>query len=322
MKQRHLLAACLALTCINAAPAAEIYPARPIRLIIGVPPGGAADFTGRLVAGKLVDALGQNVVVENRGGAGGTIATDIVAKATPDGYTLLLSSSSTHGVGPVVYRNLPYDPFKDFTHIVMINDIPAIMVVHQSIAAKSVKEFVALAKSKAGGYLFASSSSGSGPHLMGELFKLVTGAPIAHVPYKGSGPAVLDLAAGQVHVMFDGPPSLIGQVKAGKLRPLAALSDKRSILLPDLPTMVEVGYPDIKGGVWYGLSGPAGLPAPVSERLRKEVSRIVLLDEIKEKFATGGAIPMPLGPKEYTQFIRAENKKWGEVVRVSGATAD
>ena len=300
----------------------ETYPQRPIRLIVGVPPGGAADFTGRIVGTKMGEALGQTVVVENRGGAAGTIASDIVAKASPDGHTLLLSSSTTHGIGPVLYKKLPYDAIKDFTHIGLINTIPGVMVVHQSVSVNSVKEFVALAKAKPGSLLFGSSGSGSAPHLIGELFKSVSGAPITHVPYKGSGPAVIELAGGQLHAMFDGLPSLIGQIKAGKLRALAATSATRSTVMPELPTMAEAGFPGVEGGLWYGISGPAGVPRAVVEKISKEIVRITALDDVKERFANVGARPTPLAPAPYTKFIRDEMGKWGPVVKSSGASVD
>ena len=298
------------------------YPQRPLRLVVPVPPGGAGDFTGRLVGAKLAEALGQNVVVENRGGAAGVIATEFVSQAAPDGYTFLLSSSTTHGIGPVLYRKLPYDAQKNFTHIGLIATVPAVMAVNQSVPVHSVKEFVALAKARPGTLLFGSSGSGGPPHLMGELFKAVTGAPITHVPYKGSGPAVIDLVGGQLQVMFDGLPSLIGQIKAGKLRAIAAVSATRSAVLPELPTMAEAGYPGIEGGLWFGVSGPAGVPANIVNRMSKEIFAAVAIAEVKERFASVGAFVSPLGPREYTEFIRAENKKWAPVVKASGATID
>lgn len=306
----------------NIATAADIYPQRPIRLIVPVPPGGAADFTGRIVGIKMSESLGQNVVVENRGGAAGTIASDIVAQSAGDGYTLLLSSSTTHGIAPLLYKKLPYDALTSFTHIALINTVPAVMVVHQAVPVNSVKEFVALAKSKPQAFLFGSSGNGSPPHLLGELFKSVTGAPMTHVPYKGSGPAVVELAGGQLHVMLDGLPSLLAQIKAGKLKPLAAASTKRSNVLPDLPTMAEAGYPGVEGGLWFGISGAAGAPAAAVERLSKEVFRITALDEVKERFATVGAFASPLGPRDYTEFIRKDLAKWAPVVKSSGARVD
>ena len=323
MRSLHaLLLAFATFPACGVAATADAYPQRPIRLVVPVPPGGAGDFTGRLIGSKLAETLGQNVVVENRGGAAGVIATEFVAKATPDGYTLLLSSSTTHGIGPVLYRKLPYDAIKDFTHIALIVTVPAVMAVNQSVPAHSVKEFVALAKAKPGTLLFGSSGSGGPPHLMGELFKAVTGAPIVHVPYKGSGPAVLDLVGGQLQVMFDGLPSLLGQIKAGRLRALAAVSANRSAVLPELPTMAEAGFPGVEGGLWFGISGPAGLPRAVVDRLTREVFSAVALADVKDRFAGQGAYVSPLGPPAYTEFIRAENNKWGPVVKASGATID
>lgn len=317
-----LLVVFLLVHAVCGAAVTETYPQRPIRLIVGVPPGGAADFTARITAAKMSEALGQNVVVENRGGAAGTIASDIVAKATPDGHTLMLSSSTTHGIGPVLYKKLPYDALKDFTHIGLINSVPGVMVVHQSVPATSVKEFVALAKAKPGTLLFGSSGSGSPPHLIGELFKSVTGAPIVHVPYKGSGPAVIELAGGQLHAMFDGLPSLIGQIKAGKLRALAATSATRSSLMPELPTMAEAGFAGVEGGLWFGVSGPAGVPRAAVDKISKEIFRITALDDVKERFANVGARATPLAPAAYTKFIRDEMGKWGPLVKSSGASVD
>ena len=300
----------------------SVYPARPIRLIVGVPPGGAADFTARIVGQKLTDALGQNLVVENRGGAGGTIASEIAAKSAPDGYTLLWSSVTTHGVGPVLYSKLPYDALKSFTHIGLAASLPMIMVVHNSVPASSVKELIALAKAKPETLHFASSSSGSLPHLVGEMFKTASGAPIVHVPYKGSGPAVIDLAGGNVQIMFDAPPSLYGQIKAGRLRVLASVASKRSELFPDAPTLIELGFRGMEGVIWYGLSGPAGMPPAIVKRISEELFRLLALPDVKERYLQQGAIPTPMTPQSYTAFIKAEMAKWGPVVKASGAKVD
>ena len=306
----------------STAGAQESYPNRPLRLVISVPPGGAADFTGRILGSKLAEFLGRNVVIENRPGAGGVIATEMVAKASNDGHTLLLSSSTTHGVAPVLYKKLPYDSLKDFSHVALVAVFPGMMVVSSTLPFTSVKELVAAAKAKPGGYLFASSGNGSAPQLLGEQFKIITGAPISHVPYKGSGPAVVDLASGQVHLMFDGLPSLLGQIKGGRLRPLASLSSKRSSVFPDVPTIAEAGFPGVEGGVWYGVSGPPGMSQPVIDRLLKELTRVVALDEYRERLATVGAAPQLLGPKDYVAFVQAEQAKWGKIIKTSGAAPD
>ncbi len=317
-----LFVAGLAGLCTAVGAVAQAYPQRPIRLVVPVPPGGGSDFTARLVAQKMVESLGQNFVVENRGGAAGIIATEIVARANPDGYTLLMSSNTTHGIGPVLYKKLPYDAMKDFTHIGLINSIPAVMVVHQSVAAANVKEFVALAKARPDALSFGSSGGGSSSRLLGELFKSVTGVSLTHVPYKGSGLATMDLASGQLQVMFDGLPSHAAQVRAGKLRVMAILSPKRSNAMPEVPTMAEAGFPGIEGALWYGFSGPAGLPPAVVQRLSSEIFRVAAIDDVIGRFAVMGALATPLGPGDYTEFIRKENAKWGPIVRSSGATAD
>lgn len=298
------------------------FPDRPLRLTIGVPPGGAADFTGRVVAAKLGELLGQSVLVENRPGAGGIVASEFTLKANADGHTLQLTSSTSHGVAPVLYKKLPYDSIKDFTHVALVNVLPGLMAIHADVPAKTVKEFVAVARSRPGGFLFASAGNGSAPQLMGEQFKMVSGAPMTHVPYKGSGPAVQDLAGGQVQVMFDGLPSLLGQIKAGRLRPLAALADKRFAQFPELPTMAEAGYPGLEAGLWFGISGPGGIPRPVVERLTKDLFRIVAMPDVQERFATVGAIPQPLASKAFIAFMLQENRRWAEVIKVSGAVPD
>jgi len=319
MKPAVVVVIALGLASISGASAQGTFPTRPLRLVLSVPPGGAADFTGRVLGAKLAEFLGQHVVIESRPGAGGIVASEYVTKATPDGYTLILSSSTTHGVAPVLYKKLPYDAMKDFTHVAGVSYIPAMMVVHADVPAKSVKELIALAKAKPNGYLFASSGNGSAPQLFGEQFKILTGAQITHVPYKGSGPAVVGLAGGESHIMFDGLPSLIAQIKSGRLRPLVALHDKRFSVFPDVPTAAEAGVAGLEGGIWYGVSGPAGMPPAIVERLAKETFRVLDQTDVRERFATVGGIPMRIGPKDYAAFIVKENRKWGEVVRVSGA---
>jgi tripartite-type tricarboxylate transporter receptor subunit TctC len=316
-----LLLASLAVapSCVRAA---DSFPQRPIRLIVPVPPGGASDFAARIVSQKMGEAFAQNVVVENRGGAAGIIATETVARASPDGYTLLMSSNTTHGIGPVMYKKLPYDAMKDFTHIGLVDSVSAVMVVHQSVPVTTVKDFIALAKSKPDTLAFGSSGAGSSSGLMGELFKFVTGAPITHVPYKGSGLAVIDLSAGQIQVMLDGIPSLLGSIKSGRVKALAALTAKRIAVLPNVPTMAESGYGGVEATLWYGLSGPAGIPRAVVDKISREIFRISTLDDVKERFAGVGAAPTPLTPKDYTEHIRRENAKWAPVVKAAGLQVD
>ena len=320
MRAMKVLIACLAFALAPAALAQSDYPSRPLRLIVTVPPGGAADFIARLVGAKLADSLGQPVVVENRGGAGGTIAADAVAKSPPDGYTLLQNSITTHGVGPHLYAKLPYDPVKDFAPVSGLALLPLIMAVNSDLPARSVEEIIAYAKST--NLNFASSGNGGAPHMAAELFKSVTGAPITHVPYKGSGPAVADLVGGRVQIMFDAAPSLIQHVRSGKLRVLAAASAQRNRLLPEVPTFAELGHPRIAVSLWYGLLAPAGTPRPIIERLNREAVKALESPEIREKLLAQGAEPTPTTPQGFAAFMQDEMSKWGPVVRQAGVKLD
>src|SRR3954466_1743811 len=275
------LLVCLMLTIAPPALAQGEYPNRPIRLIVTVPPGGAADFIARLIGAKLAESLGQPVVVENRAGASGTIAADAVAKAPPDGYTLLQNSITTHGIGPHLFDKLPYDPVKDFAPVSGLALLPLIMAVNADVPAKTVPELIALAKRQP--LNFASSGNGGAPHMAAELFKSVTGAPLVHVPYKGSGPAVADLVGGRVQIMFDAAPSLIQHVRSGKLRVLAAASAERNRLVPEAPTFAELGQPQIAVSLWYGMLAPAGTPRPVIDKLNGAIGKALASPEIVER---------------------------------------
>lgn len=318
--RKFLIAGCAALLAGGAS--AQQYPTKSIRFIVGVPPGGAADFTARIVGQRLTESLGQNLVVENRGGAGGTIASDITAKAAPDGYTLLWSSSTTHGVGPVLYTRLPYDALKDFTHVGLVTSLPMYVVAHAAVPVKSVKELIALAKAKPNTLHFYSSGSGGMPHLVGELFKSVTGAPIVHVPYKGSGPGVVDLAAGNVQLAFDSLPSIYPHVQSGRIKLLATVGKNRSAKYPELPSLAELGYPQVDGMVWYGVSGPAGVPKAVVSRISAELKKILDMPDVKERFGQQGADANFLPPEAFVAFMQAEWAKWGPVVKATGAKVD
>jgi tripartite-type tricarboxylate transporter receptor subunit TctC len=315
----RFLAGCFILLLSSAA-AAQDFPNRPLRLIVTVPPGGAADFIARLVGGKISESLGQPVVVENRGGAGGTIAADAVAKAAPDGYTLLQNSITTHGVGPHLYSKLPYDPVRDFAPVSGLALLPLIMAINAELPFKNVDEVIAGAKQ--GNLNFASSGNGGAPHMAAELFKSVTGAPITHVPYKGSGPAVADLIGGRVQIMFDAAPSLIAHVRGGKLRVLAAASAERNRLLPEVPTFAELGYPKIAVSLWYGLLAPAGTPRSSIEKLNAAVTKALESPEVREKLLAQGAEPMPGTPEAFASFMREEMAKWGPVVKQAGVKLD
>ena len=316
----RLLAACFILVFSSAALAQSDYPNRALRLVVTVPPGGAADFIARLVGGKLSESLGQPVLVENRGGAGGTIAADAVAKAAPDGYTVLQNSITTHGVGPHLYSKLPYDPVKDFTPVSGLALLPLIMAVNTELPVKSVAELVA--HSKANNLNFASSGNGGAPHMAAELFKSVTGAPLTHVPYKGSGPAVADLVGGRVQIMFDAAPSLIAHIRSGRLRVLAAASAERNRLLPEVPTFGELGYPKVAVSLWYGLLAPAGTPKPIVEKLNREVAKALGSPDVREKLLAQGAEPMPGTPQAFASFMQDEMAKWAPVVKQAGVKLD
>jgi tripartite-type tricarboxylate transporter receptor subunit TctC len=316
----RLLTACFILVFSGAVMAQSDYPSRPLRLVVTVPPGGAADFIARLVGGKLSESLGQPVLVENRGGAGGTIAADAVAKAAPDGYTVLQNSITTHGVGPHLYSKLPYDPVKDFAPVSGLALLPLIMAVNAELPAKSVSELIAY--SKTSNLNFASSGNGGAPHMAAELFKSVTGAPLTHVPYKGSGPAVADLVGGRVQIMFDAAPSLIAHVRSGRLRVLAAASAERNRLLPEVPTFSELGYPKVAVSLWYGLLAPAGTPKPIVEKLNREVARALGSPDVREKLLAQGAEPMPGTPEAFASFMQEEMAKWAPVVKQAGVKLD
>jgi len=312
--------ACFVIALSSLASAQGDYPSRPIRLVVTVPPGGAADFIARLVGGKVSEAIGQPVVVENRGGAGGTIAADAVAKAAPDGYTLLQNSITTHGVGPHLYSRLPYDPVKDFAAVSGLAVLPLVMAVNAELPFRTVDEVVASSKAKP--LHFASSGNGGAPHMAGELFKSVTGAPITHVPYKGSGPAVADLVGGRVQIMFDAAPSLIAHIRSGKLRVLAAASTQRNRLLPEVPTFAELGYPKVAVSLWYGLLAPAGTPRSVINKLNREIIKALESPDVRERLQAQGAEPMPGTPQAFASFMQEEMAKWAPVVKQAGVKLD
>jgi len=315
-------AACFSLLLAGVGYAAESYPQKPIQLIIPVPPGGAADFIGRIVAQKLTDALEQKVLADNRPGAAGTIASTIVMNAKPDGYTLLLSSSTTHGTAPVVYKSVPFDSIKSFSHIGLVATVPAVLSVNASLPVKSVQEFVSYAKANPGKLNFGSSGAGSPLHLWGELFNSVAQVSLIHVPYKGAGPAQLDLIAGRIHAVFDALPSQIGNIQAGKTRPLAAMHSSRLSILPDVPTMAEAGYSGVEGGLWFGLSGPAGMPKEIVEKISHELSKIAAMPDVKDAFSERGIITTPMGPADYAGFIRSENVKYGTIAQRLGISLE
>lgn len=309
-------------SCGFPAQAQQPYPSRPVRIVVFVPAGGGADLLARIMGQKLGDVLGQTVVVDNRAGMGGVVATTLVSKAAPDGYTLLQGGITTHGIGPHLYPNVPYDTRKDFVPIVLSATLPVFLVVNAQVPAKSVNELIALAKAKPDAVSFASPGTGSAPHLVGELFKLVTGIPSVHIPYKGSGTAAPDLAAGNVQFMFDAIAGHQPFIQTGRTRALAVTSPARLANFPDIPTMKELGLARVEGTVWYGLLAPAGTPKAVVAKLNAESNRVLAMPDIKEKLLRAGIDAAGGTPDEFGSFIRAEQEKWGPVVKAAGVKAN
>jgi tripartite-type tricarboxylate transporter receptor subunit TctC len=301
---------------------AQSYPVKPIRLVIGFPPGGFVDLTARLVAGPLGTALGQQVVVENRGGAGGIVGTEVAARSAPDGYTLTVGSAGTHAVNQSLYRKLPYNVLRDFQPVARLADAPSILAVHPSLPVRSVKELVALARQRPGQILYASAGSGTSTHLAAALFEHLARVKLVHVPYKGGGPAIVDVVAGQVPVTFGTAASVSPHTKSGRLRGLAVTGGQRSATLPDLPTIAEGGVPGYEMLNWLGLFAPTGTPRAVMERLNADVLRVVRSPELRERLNAAGAEPSPLASEEFTAFVKQEIEKWGKVVAATGMTAD
>ena len=308
---------CLAVS----AAAQQAYPNKPVRVIVAFAPGGIADFAARSVSQKLSENLGVPVVVENRPGAGGITGAEIVARAAPDGYTLLVTSIS-HTINPSVRKNLPFDAVRDFSPVTLITDAPNFLVVHPSLPVKSVKELAALARARPGQITYASSGSGTSTHLSGELFKSLARIDIVHVPYKGGGPAVIDLIGGHVLMMFSTLPSALQQVRAGRLRGLAVTGSRRFPAASEFPTMIEAGVAGYEVSGWSGMFAPAGTPKDAVGRLAGEIAKILRAPELKERFFVQGAEPVGNTPEEFSAFVRSEIAKWKKVVEFSGMRAD
>jgi tripartite-type tricarboxylate transporter receptor subunit TctC len=321
-RQAFCWLAALAFSVCTAAHA-QTYPAKPIRLIVGFPPGGSNDIVARQLAPKLTQLLGVQVIVENRPGANATIATDFVAKAAPDGYTIMLGSSSPLVISPFTYPNLPYDTLRDLAAITTVGSTPEMIATHPSVPARNLKELVALAKSQPNKLAFASSGNGGLPHLAIELFKTLGKVSVLHVPYKGAGPAAIDLVGGHVHVMIIDMPALAPFVKNGKLRGIAMTSEKRTPLLPDIPTSGEQGMPGLIAVNWFGIMAPAKTSAPIIEKLHGAFVKAATAPDMKEQFDKVGveAYVQP-SPEAFTGFLKQELTRWGKIAKESGAKAD
>ncbi len=298
------------------------YPARPIRFVVPFPAGGPLDLVARSIGQELSRSWGQPVIVDNRPGAGGNIGADLVAKAPPDGYTILMGAVSTHAINVTLYSKLPYDPINDFAPITLVTSVPNVLVLHPSVPAHNVTELIALAKAKPGQLNFASGSTGSAGHLAGELFKTMAGVDMVHIPYKGAAPAVVDLLAGHVALIFDNMSSALPNIKACRVRAIAVTTLNRSPLLPALPTISESGLGGFDVSTWFGVFAPGGTAPAVVARLNAEIVRILSTAQMRERLGLLGAEPAANKPDEFAAFIKAEILKYAKVIKASGAKAD
>ena len=308
---------------VTAAPlSAQTWPDKPVRAVVPFPPGGAADIVSRQVAEGLSAGLGTQVIIDNRPGAGGAIGAEAVARAKPDGYTLLFASSSAISIGPHLAVKVPYDALRDFTPVSLIGYATNVLVVHPSLPAKSVKELIALARSKPGALNFSSNGTGTLSHLTGELFMQRAGIRMVHVPYKGAAQAVVDLRAGNVTILFAAFPSVSAQMRAGRLRGLAVTSAKRVALAPELPTIAEAALPGFESNQWWGLFGPRGLPADIVNRLNAETNKVLKTGEVIKPLAADGAQPGGGSPADQAPYHQADYERWGKVVKAAGVKGE
>ena len=323
MQGRWLRVAAIALLIASGAAAAQTrstspgsdYPTRPVRLIVPFAPGGNTDVQGRLIAQKLSEVWGQQVVVDNRGGAGGTLGVDMAAKAPPDGYTVVLASFGNILVGPALYKKLPYDPVKDFEPVITVSTPPGLLVVNSALPAKNVQELIAYARANPGKLNYGSAGNGVWNHLFGELFKSMAKIDMTHVPYKGTGPAVTDLLGGQIQVMMSPFPTAMPHVKSGRLRALAVTTEQRSPVVSNIPTVAESGLPGYAAASWFALLAPAGTPKPIIMKWNREVNRILSEPDVKAAFVADGSEPVGGTPEELAKSIRDGMAKWGKLVR-------
>ncbi len=304
-----------------AQPAAAAYPVRPIRLVVPSPPGGGTDILGRMVAQKLTAALRNQIIIDNRGGASGIIGSEIVARADPDGHTLLLCFT-THVTNPTLYPKMPYDTVRDFASVAMVGSIPAVLVLHPSIPSQDVKAFIAYAKERPGKLVYGSAGNGSALHLAAVLFNIMTGTSMTHVPYKGSAPALTDVLGGQLNLMFSNIVSALPHARGGKLRALAVTSAKRLASAPELPTLAESGLPGYEATAWYALFAPARTPAAIVNKLNGEVNTLLKMPDVTERMQSLGAESVAMSPRQLSAYVETEIVKWGNLIKASGATLD
>jgi tripartite-type tricarboxylate transporter receptor subunit TctC len=320
MKTLFATIAALAVAVVPMTSAAQAYPTKPIRLVVAFPAGGSTDIIARLVEQRLGEKLGQQVIVDNRGGAGGTIGTEIAARAAPDGHTLTMGTTSTHVIAPAAYAKVSYDPVKDFSPITLVASTPYLLVLHPGVKANNLKEFVALAKSQPGKMNFASAGTGSTTQLAMEMLKIAAGIDIVHVPYGGNGPAGTATLGGQVQALFGSMPAVLPHAQAGRLRPIAVGTATRSPALPNVPTVAESGYPGFEVSLWLGFFAPKGTPQPVLNRLQKELTEIASNAEMKAQFEKNGASSVTNTPAEMNALMKTELEKYSKVVKAAGVS--
>ena len=304
------------------AAAQSAFPAKPIRFVVPFPAGGPLDIVARAIGQELNKSWAQPVIIDNRPGAGGNIGADAVAKAAPDGHTILMGAVSTHAINPTLYSKLPYDPIRDFAPVTLVTSVPNVLVVHPSVPARTVKDLISIARARPGQLNFASGSTGSAGHLAGELFKAMAGVDMVHIPYKGAAPAVVDLLAGHVSLMFDNMSSALPNIKAGRVRAIAVTTLTRSPMLPALPTISESGLRGFDISTWFGVFAPGATPPAIVARLNAEIVRALGTPEMRERLAALGAEPVGNKPEEFAAFIREEIPKYAKVIKASGAKAD
>jgi tripartite-type tricarboxylate transporter receptor subunit TctC len=315
MKKIPFLAALAALALCIPAQAATAFPTKPIRIIVAYTPAGTTDILARAIGQKMSETWGQPVIIDNRAGAAGNIGTEVAARATPDGHTLIMGTAGTHGINVSLYRKLSWHPLNDFAPISLAAMVPNIMVVNNSLPVKNVREFLAHVKANPGKLSYGSPGNGSTAHLSMELFKSMTGASLVHIPYKGSAGVLADVMGGQIAVTIDNMPPYLPQVKAGKIRALAVSTAKRSSAVPDLPTIAEAGVPGYEAGAWFGLLAPTGTPKPVVTQLSNETARILKLPDISKRISELGAEPVGSTPEQFTALIKSEIAKWAKVIK-------
>jgi tripartite-type tricarboxylate transporter receptor subunit TctC len=321
LRRRAVLLGAAALAAPSVA-RAQAWPERPIRWIVNFPPGGAADILSRALAEALGTSLGQPIVVENRPGAGGMVGSEAVARARGDAHVVMMSNAASHGIGPVLYRSVPYDPVADFTHIHLVGTFPSVLCVNVDLPVRTLADYVALAEGRPGQVQYGSGGNGTMNHLIGQLFMRAAGIELVHVPYRGSAPAMTDVIGGQIPSLMESLPTAMGNIRGGRLRPIATSEAERATTLPDVPTFAESGFPTVVSTNWFGFSAAAGIPEAVAERWRVAIAAALASDLVKERFGAIGVRPGTLGPAEYTALVRSELDRWREVIHAGNITVD